>query len=61
MFESDDTILLIFISAGESESEKSHSDEEGHENEAMEELKRKQQHPDRLHPELWYNERGEVL
>lgn len=36
------------------------SDDEEHENEALEELKRKQHHPYRLHPELWYNEKGEV-
>lgn len=35
-------------------------DDESFENEALEELKRKQQHPNRLHLELWYNERGEV-
>ncbi|KAG5875022.1 hypothetical protein JTB14_004906 [Gonioctena quinquepunctata] len=26
----------------------------------MEELQRKQQHPERLHPEMWYNEPGEM-
>lgn len=26
----------------------------------MEELQRKQQHPDRLHPEMWYNDPGEM-
>lgn len=26
----------------------------------MEELHRKQQHPDRLHPEMWYNDPGEM-
>lgn len=26
----------------------------------MEELTRKQQHPDRLHPEMWYNDIGEM-
>ncbi|GLV45263.1 drosha [Carabus blaptoides fortunei] len=26
----------------------------------MEELSRKQQHPDRLHPEMWYNDPGEM-
>lgn len=36
------------------------SDDEEHENEALAELKRKQHHPYRLHPELWYNEKGEV-
>lgn len=45
----------------DSDSEKSQSDEESNENGAMEELKRKQQHPARLHSELWYNEKGEVL
>ncbi|XP_031346372.1 ribonuclease 3 isoform X2 [Photinus pyralis] len=27
---------------------------------SMEELTRKQQHPDRLHPEMWYNDPGEM-
>lgn len=27
----------------------------------MEELERKKAHPDRLHPELWYNDPGEVI
>lgn len=37
------------------------SDDEAEDmNEMMEELQRKQQHPYRLHPELWYNDPGEV-
>ena len=28
--------------------------------EMMDEIERKQQHPERLHPDLWFNEQGEV-
>lgn len=45
---------------GDSDDMSPQSDEEEHENEALEELKRKQHHPYRLHAELWYNEKGEV-
>ncbi|KAG8233254.1 hypothetical protein J437_LFUL009962 [Ladona fulva] len=34
--------------------------EEEEEDRAMEELQRKRMHPHRLHPELWYNDTGEV-
>ncbi|CAG9823289.1 unnamed protein product [Phaedon cochleariae] len=44
-------------SSSESSDEDSLTDEEDC---TMEELQRKQQHPDRLHPEMWFNENGEM-
>ncbi|XP_067003035.1 ribonuclease 3 [Anabrus simplex] len=44
--------------AGSGDSSCSSDDDE--EDCAMEELERKRSHPDRLHPELWYNDPGEM-
>lgn len=44
----------------DAETENELSEDEDGGNAALEELNRKQQHPDRLHLELWYNEKGEV-
>ena len=41
-------------------SDSSDSDSEEIELTWMDELNRKQQHPERLHKELWYNEKDEV-
>lgn len=38
----------------------SSSDDSDHENVTLKEFDRKGAHPDRLHPELWYNELGEM-
>lgn len=35
-------------------------DNDNDENSSLKELERKKTHPWRLHPELWYNEPGEV-
>ncbi|XP_060525203.1 ribonuclease 3 [Cylas formicarius] len=43
-----------------SDSESSEDNLTDEENFSMEELQRKQQHPDRLHPEMWYNDPGEM-
>lgn len=46
------------VSSSDSDSSSgSFSDEEDY---SMEELQRKQQHPDRLDPEMWYNDSGEM-
>ena len=43
------------------ESEAEEDDVEDEINKEMqEEIERKQSHPERLHPELWFNEAGEV-
>ncbi|CAH1953379.1 unnamed protein product [Acanthoscelides obtectus] len=43
-----------------SSSDSSNDDLTDEEDCSMEELERKQKHPDRLHPEMWYNEPGEM-
>ncbi|XP_018576714.1 ribonuclease 3 [Anoplophora glabripennis] len=45
------------VSSSSDSSEEELTDEEDC---TMEELQRKQQHPDRLHPEMWFNEPGEM-
>lgn len=55
--------LLLFIVGYEddSKSENSSSDERIEEHDCVvKELQLKQQHPNRLHSELWYNDPGEV-
>lgn len=44
----------------QSSSDSSEEDLTDEEDCTMEELQRKQQHPDRLHPEMWFNEPGEM-
>nr|AVK59427.1 Drosha-PA [Diabrotica virgifera] len=44
----------------QSSSDSSDADITDEEDCTMEELQRKQQHPDRLHPEMWFNEPGEM-
>ncbi|XP_066150705.1 ribonuclease 3 isoform X1 [Euwallacea fornicatus] len=44
-------------SSSDSDSDDSFTDEEDY---CMEELQRKQQHPDRLDPEMWFNDPGEM-
>ncbi|XP_071455436.1 ribonuclease 3 [Hetaerina americana] len=46
-------------SSSEDDSSSEDADEE-EEDRAMEELQRKRRHPHRLHPELWYNDTGEM-
>ena len=38
----------------------SSSDEENEVDQVLQELERKKQHPARLHPELWFNDPGEM-
>lgn len=45
--------FLYFISAEVSSSDSSEGETTDEEDWTMEELQRKQQHPDRLHPEMW--------
>lgn len=49
-----------FLTAEESTSGSSDEQLTDEEDCTMEELQRKQQHPDRLHPEMWYNDPGEM-
>ncbi|XP_017304765.2 ribonuclease 3, partial [Diaphorina citri] len=47
-------------SGSESSSDSSSGEEDAEEDNWMMELQLKQNHPDRLHPELWFNDKGEM-
>lgn len=52
--------MLLILGEHFSSSESSSGSENDEADHAMQELERKQQHPRRLHSEMWYNDPGEM-